>query len=128
MITFLVFLYSLIIINILIIILCVFIDIERTNEVVEYSFVLSFVLSMVLTIGYFIYSMDKDIQKCLETNKPIKAKVVYLSDSTEKIFKYTFETNLREIHVKNTEPYFHVPESLIFVEPCGNKLILKDVQ
>lgn len=74
-------------------------------------------ISLMFTVGLFVTNVniqsEKDFQKCLEANKPIKAKVVYLSDSTEKIFKYTFENNPRQIEVKNIEAYFHVPESLI---------------
>lgn len=88
----------------------------------------SLALSLIIFMVNSSVDSEKDFQKCLETSKPIMPKVVYLSDSTEKIFKYSFETDLREIHVKNTEPYFHVPESLIFVEPCSGELILKDVQ
>ena len=42
--------------------------------------------------------ISKNVLK--RTASQLCLKVVYLSDSTEKIFKYSFETDLREIHVK----------------------------
>lgn len=128
MITFLVFFLIFILLIFVLISLFVIADIDVDDGVVGASFSVSFLISIISFLIYTTVSTQNDFNKCLELNKPIKSKVVYLSDSTAKIFKYSFEKVDREIVVKNTEPYFFVPESLIVVEPCSGKLILRDLQ
>ena len=89
---------------------------------------ISFVLSVFVFFIHGAILSKNEFNSCLEQKVFLTPKVVYLSDSTEKIFKYSVENSFKEIHVKNTEPYFHVPESLIYIEPCSGKMILKDVQ
>lgn len=128
MITFLVFLGIFIQLFFVLIGLYVLADIDVDDRAIAASFSFSFLISIISFFIYMSVSTQNDFNKCLEQNKPIKSKVVYLSDSSQKIFKYSFEKVDREIVVKNTEPYFFVPESLIVVEPCSGKLILRDLQ
>ena len=114
--------------NILFILLCLWFDIARTEFVVEGSFWSSVLISLILLITYAIWSSEINVAKCLENNKPYQPKIVRVSDSSEKIFKYVHEKNEYEIRIKKDEPYFYTPESLIFVDTCSGKLILRDLQ
>lgn len=85
-----------------------------------------FVLALFSTLAFSIFEIVNESEKCREFSKPYQPKIVHVSDSSEKIFKYERGNNVYEIRVKKNDPYFHTPESLIFVDTCFEKLILKN--
>ena len=124
MITFLIFPALFVLIVFVLVGFFILADLDVDDNSVGFTVAVSFVITAISFMFYMSVSTQNDFNKCLEQNKPIKSKVVYLSDSTAKIFKYSFQKVDQEIVVKNTELYFFVPESFIVVEPCSGKLIL----
>lgn len=85
-----------------------------------------FLLALLSTLAFVIFENSADSKKCQEFSKPYQPKIIHVSDSSEKIFKYERENYVYEIRVKKNDPFFHTPESLIFVDTCSGKLILKN--
>lgn len=89
------------------------------------SFAFSSVVSMWILLFVFVYNDQKETNQCLEKNLRIVPKIIYTSDSSRKILQYSFEDKVREIELKKENSDYYIPESLLLIEPCLNKIQIK---
>ena len=92
-------------------------------------FGISFVVSSIVSLGgplfVFLYDDQKETNQCLEKNLLIVPKIIYTSDSSRKILQYSFEDKVREIELKKENSDYYIPENLLLIEPCLNKIKIK---
>jgi hypothetical protein len=90
-----------------------------------YGFYVAFVLVALGTAIHFSIKDFKETNHCLETVQPIVPRIVYLSDSSKKILKYTHEGEEHTIELDRKNNNFYIPESLLKIEPCNKRVIVK---
>ena len=89
------------------------------------SFGFSTMITIIIILGVFIYNYQKETNQCIEKNLRIVPKIIYTSDSSRKILQYSFEDKVREIELKKENSDYYIPENLLLIEPCLNKIKIK---
>ena len=95
------------------------------DEHIAVSSCFSIVISCWIILGVFFYIDRKETNQCLEKNLLIVPKIIYTSDSSRKILQYSFEDKVREIELKKENSDYYIPENLLLIEPCLNKIKIK---
>lgn len=95
------------------------------DEYFVMSFGFSIMITFFITFVIFMYIDRKETNQCLEKNLRIVPNIIYTSDSSRKILQYNFEDEVHEIELKKENSDFYIPESLLLIEPCLNKIQIK---
>lgn len=83
-------------------------------------------ISMLIILICFVGLSINSLVECVEKNKPIHPEIIHTSDSSTKIFRYSFEGNQHTIAIDRKNAMFHVPESLITICPCTENIQIKE--
>ena len=98
---------------------------EWSENLIGISFGFSTMITIIATLIIFAYNDQKETNQCLEKNLRIVPKIIYTSDNSRKILQYNFENKVREIELKKENSDYYIPESIILIEPCLNKIQIK---